>query len=290
MTLQKEKGFTLIEVAIVMIIIGLVMGGGLAIMRTLTDRKFRNESIDHLNNAKKALITFAQINGRLPWADTNNDGDEDSAQIGSLPWNTIGVAPFDPYGRRVVYEANPGVCNSSSPLENMVDSCNVLMAPLSGRPEILDADAGAGTEASAAAVLISAGAMNADNAGGGATGVFDAIAGGNNITGNPYYVRNPPVEGTFDDLAVYVTGNELFGEICEIVFLGVNYSGSTGTFYIRDMTRDVNLGSDADAFPQTYTLISGTQIGVFSNSNGTGPIIPPTPISLSGQDQTITIP
>lgn len=289
MALEREKGFTLIEIAIVMVIIGLVMGGGLVIMRTLTDRKFRNESIDYLNSAKKAVITFAQINGRFPFADTNADGNEDANQTrGDLPYLTIGMAPSDPYKRPIAYEINANLITNINNITNMVTSCNALMTGLSGRPQVLDADAGAGSASPVAAVIVSAGPMNADGAGG--LRCFDAIAGsGNNTTGTPNYVRNPPNQ-TFDDLVVYITENELFGEMCESVVLGVNDGGVTGTFYIRDTTRGIDLGTTAG----TYTIISGTEIGVFNGVGGGGGIVagttPPTPINIAGQDATISVP
>jgi len=288
-TLQREKGFTLIEVAIVMVIIGLVMGGSVAIMRTLTDRKFRNESIDYLNSAKKAVITFAQINGRFPFADTDADGNEDANQTrGDLPYLTIGMAPSDPYKRAIAYEINANLITDINNIANMVTSCNALMTGLSGRPQVLDADAGGSSAFPVAAVIVSAGPMNADGAGN--LRCFDAIAGlGNNTSGTPNYIRNPP-NPTFDDLVVYITENELFGGMCETVVLGVNDGGVTGTFYIRDRTRGSDLGTAAG----TYSIISGAEIGIYNGANGSGGIVagttPPTPINIAGQDATISVP
>lgn len=287
MAFQREKGFTLIEVAIVMVIIGLVMGGGLAIMRTLTERKFRNESIDYLNKAKEAIITFAQINGRLPWADTDTpqDGAENTnATNGTLPYITIGVRPSDAYNRPVAYEINSSLITNINNITNMVTGCNALRTGLSGRPQIIDADAGGGAPVSVAAVIVSSGPMDADSDG----NVLDAIGGGDNTTGTPY-IRNPPINAVFDDLAVYITGNELFGDMCETLILTVIDESPPTTFYVRDTTRGTDMGSAQGA----YTLISGTEIGIYNGSGGTLGLvatIPPTPISLAGPDYTIRIP
>jgi prepilin-type N-terminal cleavage/methylation domain-containing protein len=289
--MQREKGFTLIEVAIVMIIIGLVMGGGMSIMRTLTDRKFRNESIDYLNNAKKAVITFSEINGRLPFADTDSpvDGIQNAnATRGTLPYLDIGVKPSDAYKRPLAYEVNAGLITSGSVIPNMVTSCNALIAGLSGRPQVLDADAGAGSVLSVAAVIVSAGPMNADGAGG--IGCFDAITGlGNNTSGAPNYIRNPP-NPTFDDLVVYLSANELYGAMCETLVLTVVDMTPPTTFYVRDTTRGIDLGAASGA----YTIISGTEIGIYNGVGGSGGVLPgttpPTPVALAGQDYTISIP
>ncbi len=293
MTVPKQNGFTLLEVAIVMIIIGLVMGGGLAVMRTMTDRKFRNEAVDYLNSAKKAVLTFSEINGRLPWADSDNppDGNENAGDtVGALPYNTIGVAPSDPYGRPVAYEINAGLVTDISPITNRVFSCNTLQTPLTNRPRILDADAGAGSAVSVAAVMISAGPMDGDNDG----DVFDATTDGNNRSGTPNYLRNPPLEGAFDDLTVYITGNELFGGMCETLILTVNDArviSPPPTFYVYDIIRNVDLGNATGLFSQT--VISGTQIEVRTQPNGSGATLvtePPTPFALAGQDRTFKIP
>ncbi len=289
MSLRHNNGFTLIEIAIVMVIIGLVMGGGLAIMRTLTERKFRNASVDYLNKARETVITFARINGRLPWADSNSprDGIEDAGvTVGTLPFATLGIPPADAYKRAVAYEINPGLTTATNPITNMVTSCNALQAGLTGRPRIIDADAGPGGSAvSVAAVLISAGPMDADGDG----SVFDTItgaSGGNNRTGNPNYIRSPPV-ATFDDLVVYIGENELYGGMCENLILTVIDTTGSTTFYVRDLTRGVDLSG---AGP--FQIISGTRIGIFSAPNGVGPIAttPVTPVTIAGQDRTITIP
>ena len=60
---ENHKGFTLIEIAIVMVIIGLLAGGGISLMGVLTKRKARNQSIDYLKQAKEALTSYANIHG-----------------------------------------------------------------------------------------------------------------------------------------------------------------------------------------------------------------------------------
>ncbi|HWR90943.1 MAG TPA: type II secretion system protein, partial [Desulfobacterales bacterium] len=43
-----QRGFTLIEIAVVMVIIGLLAGGGVSLMRMLTERKARNDALAYL--------------------------------------------------------------------------------------------------------------------------------------------------------------------------------------------------------------------------------------------------
>jgi len=71
------RGFTLVELAIVLIIVGLLIGVGANMVGPLTKRVKLNESRDDLNKAKEAVVSFSMSRGRLPCPDVNNDGLED---------------------------------------------------------------------------------------------------------------------------------------------------------------------------------------------------------------------
>jgi prepilin-type N-terminal cleavage/methylation domain-containing protein len=206
-----HKGFTLIEIAIVMVIIGLLTGGGISILKVLTERKARNENADYLQQAKEAVLGFANINGRLPRPDTNGDGQEDACAnpcVGSLPFINLNIAPNDAYQRGVKYEISDNPENLRTDLRT---TCNTLSAwnPASGNRPLLIESGSPGSFA-VAAVLVSGGPMDADGAG----GTFDAVAGaggGNNITGTPNYIRSSPAD-TFDDVVVYIGGYDLYSK------------------------------------------------------------------------------
>jgi hypothetical protein len=126
--------------------------------------------------------------------------------------------------------------------------------------------------------------------------VFDAITSGthqgDNTDGTPNYIRYPPID-TFDDLVVYIGGNELYGNLCEYLTLAVNNGPGEPTAYVRDANRGVDLGSIGGGNSALYEIISGTRIEIWSSGGGSGSIIPsdpPTPISLAGNGYTITIP
>ncbi|MCG2755677.1 MAG: prepilin-type N-terminal cleavage/methylation domain-containing protein [Desulfobacteraceae bacterium] len=293
MIINREKGFTLIEIAIVMVIIGLLMGGGVSIFRVLNERKTRNNTIDYLKEVKEALITYADINGKLPNADTNGDGLPDgTSTVGTIPYVTIGVQPKDSWSRDLKYEVN------ASLYTDRTISCSALRSGLSGNPLIVDADAGAGTGAfSVAAVIVSAGPMDADSSG----DVFDDVTTGsftgNNTSGNPNYIRNPPTQAAgdeFDDLATYIGANELYRNICEYLVLAVN-NNSASTVYVYNQTQGSDIGSiAAGGTSPPYNILSGTRIEIRDTANGGGSIVspttPPTPITLSGQGCRIDIP
>lgn len=282
----NKHGFTLIEIAIVMVIIGLLAGGGVSLMGMLTKRKARNETIDYLNQAKQALVSYASIHGKLPWADTDGDGNENSgATSGTLPYLDLEVRPSDPYKRIVKYEIN-GNLGTDKPT-----SCSALKAGLLSGPRVMDAD-GTATPFYIAAILISAGPMDADSDG----DVFDSMTSGSyqgdNTDGTPNYLRHPPTD-TFDDLVTYIGGNGLYAHLCEYLTLAVNNAPAQPTAYVRDASQGIDLGSIPGGASVVYEIISGTRIEIWDNGGGTGSIIastPPTPISLAGKGFTINIP
>ena len=282
----NKHGFTLIEIAIVMVIIGLLAGGGVSLMGMLTQRKARNETIDYLKETKEALTSYASINGKLPWADTDGDGSQNNnATSGTLPYLDLKVRPSDPYKRLLRYEINSNL-GTDRPT-----TCNALKAGLSSGPRVVDGD-GAASSFYIAAILISSGPMDLDSDG----NVFDAITSGShqgdNTDGTPNYIRHPPID-TFDDLVVYIGGNELYGNLCEYLTLAVNNGPAQPTAYVRDANQGIDLGSIGGGGSALYEIISGTRIEIWSSGGGGGSIIPsdpPTPISLAGNGFTITIP
>ena len=285
---RNNRGFSLIEIAIVMVIIGVLAGGGVSLMGMLTKRKARTETIEYLKQAQAALISFADINGRLPWADTSGDGAENAgASAGNLPYQTLKLSPTDPYKRMLRYEFNANLGT------NLTASCGALRSGLSGGPDIVDAD-GAAASFPIAAILVSAGTMDADSDG----NVFDDISTGthlgDNRDGNPNYIRHPSVD-IFDDLVVYLGENELYGKICEYLALAVNNTSGT-TVYVHNSTQGADLGTLNDGSSGVYEIMSRTQIEIRSapgGAGGGGTIIasnPPNPIALAGQGCTINVP
>jgi prepilin-type N-terminal cleavage/methylation domain-containing protein len=107
---KYNQGFTLIEVAIVLIIVGFLLTAFLLPLKAQRDIAFQLQTQTTLENAKKALIGFAQTNGRLPCPATNNggafpDGTGTEAgsgacpsRIGFLPATTLGLQPTDAQG------------------------------------------------------------------------------------------------------------------------------------------------------------------------------------------------
>jgi len=282
--LGTRHGFTLIEMAIVMIIVGLLAGGGAFVMGMLTERKARNESVDYLHQAREALISYAGTQGKLPSADTDRDGTGDGATAGGFPYLDLKLKPTDFYKRVLRYELNP---NLSTDLQT---TCSALKTGLSGAPDVVDGD-GSSTAFSVAAVLVSSGPMDADGDGSNFDRVNSGSHQGNNTTGAPNYLRFPPTD-TFDDLTVYIGEHELYSELCEYLTLAV-INSSTSTVYVYNHTAGSNLGTLIAGNSGSYQVLSGTQVSVRDANNGGGsPVVssPNTPIFVAGRGYTIDVP
>jgi len=137
---QYQKGFTLIEIALVLVIVGLMLAGSLSLMSGQRDSVKLKESQTKLENLKNVLLNFAAINGYLPCADGDGDGKEDRASsgacstvVGTLPYSDIGVSLAnikDGYGNKIRYAINTDtidaqkICYDGNPVGEARNSAN----------------------------------------------------------------------------------------------------------------------------------------------------------------------
>jgi prepilin-type N-terminal cleavage/methylation domain-containing protein len=109
---KSQSGFTLVEMAVVLVIVGLMLGGLLLPLSAQMDQSRVTETRKGLSEIKEALIGYAIVNGRLPCPDNDNDGVENApcntvaATGGNLPWVTLGVQGRDPWGRLYQYRVS----------------------------------------------------------------------------------------------------------------------------------------------------------------------------------------
>lgn len=117
-TSLRQRGFTLVEIAIVLVIVGLLLGGLLMPLSTQVKMQKINETQKAMEEIKEAIIGFAMVNGFLPCPDSLlNDGVSDtvpgptptcSSDVGILPWVTLNVKGTDSWGNRYRYQVSPG--------------------------------------------------------------------------------------------------------------------------------------------------------------------------------------
>lgn len=120
--MKPVRGFSLIEMAVVLIVLVLLLGGALVPLATQVEHRKIAETEKAMEEAKEALIGFALANSRLPCPDRlNNDGIEDppcNATIGdaqgSLPWRTLSVPRADAWGRLFRYRVSRGFIGAAT--------------------------------------------------------------------------------------------------------------------------------------------------------------------------------
>jgi type II secretion system protein G len=108
------SGFSLVEMAVVLIIIGFVIGAFVTPLTSQVDQSHLSEANKDLSEIKEALLGYAAVNGFLPCPDTDGDGVADNclnansalSTGGNLPWSTLGLKSKDPWGRPYQYRIN----------------------------------------------------------------------------------------------------------------------------------------------------------------------------------------
>ena len=111
MTRRRARGFTLVELAVGLLIIALLLGMFMVPLSTQFDQQRYAETQRQLDMAREAVIGFALANGRLPCPATPTTpittagaGDENCALTeGVVPWSALGVPETDAWGRRFTY-------------------------------------------------------------------------------------------------------------------------------------------------------------------------------------------
>ena len=111
--MNKIKGFTLIEVAIALVIIGLLISGGTYLYGQQYTVGKVDQTREQLDNIHKVMLTFVKTNGFLPCPDTDGDGLENRqsngacrSREGRLPARTLGVDGEDAWGDPFYYRVN----------------------------------------------------------------------------------------------------------------------------------------------------------------------------------------
>lgn len=243
--MTRSRGFTLIEMAIVLVIITILIGGLAMPLSAQIQARRIAETRQTLQEAQNALQGFAMMTGIasgpngtafLPCPDTTGDGTEkrngtgdctnsvNGVSYGWFPWVTLGAAPQDAWGNRLRYVVISQFAKSgtgggfhlgSGTPGNPIHICSTL----SCSPSPLASNV--------AFALISHGpngwgALNVN-------GTNLALPSGpdetENLASNPTLVMRAPTSpgsalGEFDDLVAWVSQPVLAGLVCPPKGLG----------------------------------------------------------------------
>ncbi|MES9843042.1 MAG: prepilin-type N-terminal cleavage/methylation domain-containing protein [Candidatus Sedimenticola sp. PURPLELP] len=200
----NQGGFSLIEISIVLLIIGLLLGGLMMPLSERLNAQRYSETEDALEEIKGAILGFTLDQRRLPCPDTSGNGIENVPCVdveGTLPWVTLGVGRLDSWQRPFRYRVDaafsvvvPDPANTTSGLTINDQAGTALSAPNPDAP---------------VAVIYSCGRDGLANDDNDAAGV-DTPNCVNAGAVDTVYIQDVPNDSTanyFDDILIFVSKN-----------------------------------------------------------------------------------
>lgn len=122
---STKKGFTLVEMAIVLVIVGLLIGGGFSALGAYLDNAKQSHTLGSLKVTKQALLNYVKVNKHMPCPDVTGDGKGDvggalgtqcSSDVGTIPFDDIGLGrsvTADDYGNLFGYAVHKEAATSA---------------------------------------------------------------------------------------------------------------------------------------------------------------------------------
>lgn len=236
----KPSGFTLVEMAIVLVIVGLLLGGLLMPLGAQVEQHKISETQKALDEINQALIGFAVANGRLPCpASATSNGIESplgggvctNPFNGFLPSVTLGLSQTDSQGyavdawgltqNRIRYAVSTANTSAFTTLNGMQATTMATLAP---DLRVCASATGITTTACSAAVSLTNNAVAiiyslGKNAPTGGSGTDEAANPNPNSANNDQvFVSHTPTpataaNGEFDDIVTWLSPNILFNRM-----------------------------------------------------------------------------
>lgn len=239
---RAARGFTLVELAIVMFIVSLLLGGMLLPLSAQQDVRAYGDTQKVLSDARDALLGYAMANDRLPCpASSTSNGVEDPVGGGTcnhphdgyFPAATLGLSPVDASGylvdgwgsdayNRIRYattSANTSAFTTSSGMKNtgitvlapdlQVCSTGVGMSN-AGNPATAACAAGTALASDAVAVIYSLG-KNAGSAGAGTEETHNPNPLSTTAADRAFV--SAPQSSSIDDQMVWLSKSTLFNRL-----------------------------------------------------------------------------
>ncbi len=215
-----ERGFTLTEMAVVLVIVALLIGGMILPMSAQQDMRANVETQKMLGDIGEALYGFAASHSAsdgkpyLPCPDTDNDGVENRSaspgpcvnQEGRIPWSDLGLGQVDAWNNRFRYRVTAAFSNSSTGFQ-LTGSAGTLRI-------CTDNSCGTTLATGIPAVILSHGknGAGAANSAGGTNTAPTSADELENTDADDDFVSKVAVAG-FDDPVIWVSPNILFNRM-----------------------------------------------------------------------------
>lgn len=207
---SRQGGFTLTELAIVLLIVALLIGGLLPTVSSQIESRRISDTQKAMAEIKEALIGFAVINKRLPCpanpavSDPSNAnyGTEDCGYSGEgwLPWKTLGVSEIDAWGQHRSAAGDPVLGFWRYRVDTNFKAVFLLTTAPSDNLSIQDSNGNPLTAATEppVAIVFSTGA--------------DRQANGENAIPNTIYQAGE-ITSSFDDIMIWISRPVLFNRM-----------------------------------------------------------------------------
>jgi len=245
-----QTGFTLVEMAMVLMIVGLLLGGLIPTISSQIEQQRRNETRKTLEEIKEAMLGFAIATGRLPCpASASSNGQErfaDSPTVGNetngicsnfyngfVPAATLGISPVDEQGymldgwnnriRYAVVDYQPsGVINTTftsadgmrnTTMEKIADSSTSLLNVCASSAGINGSDCGSTANKLTDKVPVVTYSTGKNGSYGGAGSDEAANLDGNRVFVSHTSTPSTATNGEFDDLMIWLSPNILFNRM-----------------------------------------------------------------------------
>ena len=221
---SSPGGFTLIEMAIVLLIVTLLLGGLLMPLSAQVEQRNIGETQRTMDEMKEAVLGYAMANRHLPCPDkvagaangandTPNDGIEDFTaagqcivQEGNFPWATMGVGNSDAWGQIYVYRV-PAAFSNRAPLATFAlgsaGTIRICATAACVAPRLTD---------SAVAVIVSRGKNQGNCAAGPCADENENTDGDDNFVTRVITAPGTPT-GEFDDIIDWLSPNILYNRM-----------------------------------------------------------------------------
>ncbi len=232
--MKRTRGFTLIELAIVLVIITILIGGLAVPLSAQIQARRIAETKQTLNEAREALFGYAMANHAsngtgapyLPCPNVNGDGREGPRDAGRclqsegyLPWVTLGTSAQDAWGNRLRYAVTEDFAHSvtglpsSAPGDRQICSISTNAGPN-------DCGVQGDVAADVPVVILSHGpnGWGARNVNGNTLAAPSSNSERENANSDHIDKEfvSPLPSGTeeFDDLVTWISADQLRGRIC----------------------------------------------------------------------------
>jgi prepilin-type N-terminal cleavage/methylation domain-containing protein len=215
--MKGSLGFTLVEMAITLVIVGLLLGGMILPLLTLQEQTTYSESRQKLSEIREALVGYGMSHGYLPCpAVSASNGAEDRSgvtgacnkRVGFLPWAELGFQKLDSWGHLYRYSVSAVFSDSATKvLLTSLGDITVIARDINGATSnILSIPAVVTSHGKQAYFAYQDDGVQIANTS--ATNA-DEVVNGSDVAGTTFYTRDVTKNaalpgGEFDDLVVWV--------------------------------------------------------------------------------------